>query len=84
MTLSLREDAELGDGPETHVWVRKQMGARLKRWQSVLSNRPGASMLTAVGPAPLAESDIVWEIGGDAASERLRREGLGAFWYGLW
>ena len=41
-------------------------------------------MLTAVGPAPLAESDIVWEIGGDAASERLRREGLGAFWYGLW
>ena len=68
----LREDAELGEGPETHVWVRKQMGARLRRWQSVLSNRPGASMLTAVGPSPLAESDIVWEIGGDAASERLR------------
>ena len=27
---------------------------------------------------------IIWEIGGDAAREGLRREGLGACWYGLW
>ena len=46
----LREEEQLVEGPGTFVRVRKQMLARLTRLQSVLANRPGTSMLTAVGP----------------------------------
>ena len=41
-------------------------------------------MIAAVAAAPLPPEAIIWEIGGDAAREGLRKEGLGAFWYGLW
>ena len=80
----LKEHNELGQGPGTFVRVRPQMLARITHLQSVLTNKPGASMLAAVGPALLAEDAIVWEIGGDAARERLQCEGLGAFWYDIW
>ena len=84
MFAPLREDAELGQGPATIVRLRKQMKARLLHWLRILANRPGASMVAAVGPVPLAPDALIWEIGGDAAREGLRREGLGAFWYGIW
>ena len=36
-------------------------------------------------PSPqLSDDSIVWVISGDAAKENGQREGIGAFWYGLW
>lgn len=80
----LAEGGEICEGPGTPVKLRRQMKARLRAWQAVLANRAGASMLASVAaPAPVGD-EIVWEIGGDAASEGGAIEGLGAFWYGVW
>eukprot|EP00965_Chrysotila_dentata_P137702 4555716-Pleurochrysis_carterae.AAC.1 len=47
------------------------MRKRLEAWRHVLSNTPGASMLTALAPeAPrsrAADDQLVWRIVGDAA-----------------
>eukprot|EP00965_Chrysotila_dentata_P128572 4249941-Pleurochrysis_carterae.AAC.1 len=49
------------------------MRKRLAAWQHVLSNTPGASILTALEPeAPrstAADGQLVWRIVGDAAGD---------------
>ena len=83
----LMDDAEAGEGVNTPVRMRTQMRARLTDWRKKLVDCPGASMLSAIGPAPRAGGGVIWEIRGDAANEegdRRKREGLGAFWYTIW
>ncbi|KAL3928931.1 MAG: hypothetical protein SGPRY_002180, partial [Prymnesium sp.] len=80
----LAPGGEIDEGPGTKVRLRRQMAARLTAWQAVLSNRAGASMLAHASAAAPDDTSLVWEIGGDAASEGGTIERLGAFWYGTW
>ncbi|KAL3906418.1 MAG: hypothetical protein SGPRY_010552 [Prymnesium sp.] len=75
---------EIDHRPGTPVRLRKQMQTRLTAWQAVLAHRAGASMLAHACAAAPDDKALVWEIGGDAASEGGTVEDLGAFWYGTW
>jgi hypothetical protein len=86
MAVPLQSDQELGEGPNVLVRERPQLWKRLRAWQTVLANSPGAPM-TAVLPAvhSAERTDIVtWDIGGDAAKDGEPKQGLGAWFYGVW
>ena len=86
MAVPLQSDQELGDGPNVIVRERPQLWKRLRAWRTVLANCPGAPM-TATLPAPhtSTRTDIVtWDIGGDAAKDGEPKQGLGAWFYGVW
>jgi len=86
MAVPLQSDQELGDGPNVIVRERPQLWKRLRAWQTVLANCPGAPM-TATLPAPhtSTRTDVVtWDIGGDAAKDGEPKQGLGAWFYGVW
>jgi hypothetical protein len=86
MAVPLQTDQELGDGPNVIVRERPQLWKRLRAWQTILANCPGAPM-TATLPAEHTSkhADVVtWDIGGDAAKDGEPKQGLGAWFYGVW
>jgi hypothetical protein len=86
MAVPLQSDQELGEGPNVLVRERPQLWKRLRAWQTVLANSPGAPMTAVLPAAHSAErTDIVtWDIGGDAAKDGEPKQGLGAWFYGVW
>jgi hypothetical protein len=86
MAVPLRSDQELGEGPNVLVRKRPQLWQRLQAWQTVLANCPGAAMVAVLPAAHRARStDVVtWDIGGDAAKDGEPKQGLGAWFYGVW
>ena len=86
MAVPLRSDQELGEGPNVIVRERPQLWSRLKAWQKILANSPGAAMVAVLPAAHSARrTDVVtWDIGGDAAKDGEPKQGLGAWFYGVW
>jgi len=86
MAVPLRSDQELGEGPNVLVRERPQLWKRLKAWQTLLANSPGSPMTATLPAAHSAvRTDIVtWDIGGDAAKDGVPKQGLGAWFYGVW
>ena len=86
MAVPMQTDQELGEGPNVIVRERPQLWKRLKAWQTVLANSPGAPMVAVLPAAHSAtRADVVtWDIGGDAAKDGEPKQGLGAWFYGVW
>ena len=86
MAVPLQSDQELGEGPNVIVRERPQLWKRLKAWQTILANSPGAAMVAALPAAHSAKrTDVItWDIGGDAAKDGEPKQGLGAWFYGVW
>ena len=86
MAVPLRSDQELGEGPNVIVRKRPQLWKRLQAWQKILANCPGAAMVAVLPAVHHAQrTDIVtWDIGGDAAKDGEPKQGLGAWFYGVW
>ena len=86
MAVPLQSDQELGEGPNVIIRERPQLWKRLRAWQTILANSPGAPMVAMLPAAHSASrTDIVtWDIGGDAAKDGEPKQGLGAWFYGVW
>ena len=71
MAVPLQSDQELGKGPNVLVCERPQLWKRLKAWQTVLANSPGAPMVAVLPAAHGAKrTDVVtWDIGGVPATQ---------------
>ena len=86
MAVPLQSDQELGEGPNVMVRERPQLWKRLKAWQTILANCPGAPMVSVLPAAHSATrtDTVTWDIGGDAAKDGQPKQGLGAWFYGVW
>ena len=86
MAVPLQSDQELGEGPNVTVRERPQLWKRLRAWQTILANSPGAAMVSVLPAAHSAtRTDVItWDIGGDAAKDGEPKQGLGAWFYGVW